>query len=79
MSVIDPTAGLWFSFHVEDEEYIAFISDASLRTCFHAADAGDRALLRAYTANQPLIDSVARRKFLTGAARPVKLTVADFS
>lgn len=80
MSDTDPTQGLWFSFHVEDDEFIGFISDASLRTHFQADDRSDRRqLLRAYMKNQGLIDLVARRKFLAGAARPIKLTVADFA
>ncbi|QAU33697.1 DUF1488 family protein [Janthinobacterium sp. 17J80-10] len=80
MNAIDPTQGLWFSFHVDNDEFIGFISDESLRIHFHADDRNDRRQwLRAYMKNQWLIDLVARRKFLAGAARPIKLTVADFA
>lgn len=79
MSVADSTAGLWFSFHLEEEEFIAFISGIALQTCFNATSTSQCDLLRAYEANQAMIESVARQRFLNGAARPVKLTVSDFS
>ena len=80
MSAPDPTQGLWFSFHVENDEFIAFISDETLRIHFQTDKRSDRRqLLRAYMKNQWLIDLVARRKFLGGAPRPIKLTVADFA
>jgi hypothetical protein len=79
MSLDESSAGIWISFHIEDEEYLAFLHQTALQLCFNAADASKRALLHAYTANQSHIDSVARLKFLNGAARPIKLTVDDFS
>lgn len=79
MSVADSTAGLWFSFHLEDDEFIAFIAGTALQTCFNAASTSPRDLLRAYEANLALIESVARQRFLNGAPRPIRLTVSDFA
>lgn len=78
MTNVDPTDGIWFSIHIENEEFIAFVSAESLRIHFKADGRSSRQLLRAYNEHQWHIDSVARRKFLNGAARPVRLTVADF-
>jgi len=78
MSENDPTRGLWFSFQVDDEEFIAFVSAEALKAHFHAGGAGDRHLLRAYNENQSRIDAVARQRFLNGAPRPVRLSEKDF-
>lgn len=79
MSIADPTEGLWFSFHVENEEFIGFISNESLLAHFEAADKSERQLIQAYTKNQGRIDARARQKFFDGAARPIKLTPLDFA
>ncbi|MFC7517185.1 DUF1488 family protein [Herbaspirillum sp. GCM10030257] len=78
MSEHDPTRGLWFSFHVDEEEFIAFVSAEALKNCFNASGEGDRHLLRAYTENQSRIDTVARQRFMTGAPRPIRLSMSDF-
>jgi hypothetical protein len=74
----DPTRGLWFSFHVDDEEFIAFVSAEALKKHFNASGEGDRHLLRAYIENQSRIDNVAKQRFLTGAPRPIRLSEKDF-
>lgn len=78
MRVDASTAGIWISFNIEDEEYLAFISAAALRDRFNAADTSLPSLRGAYMVHRTLIDSVARQKFLNGAARPVRLVAADF-
>lgn len=79
MSVADSSAGLWFSFYLDGEEYVAYITKAALCQCFHAADSSFGKLHRIYLANQSQIDAVARERFLAGAPRPIKLTAADFA
>jgi hypothetical protein len=78
MSEDDPINGLWFSIAIEEDEYIAFISFDALHIHFNAPRKSDNALLRTYLNNQETIDAAALRKFLNGAARPIKLSVGDF-
>jgi hypothetical protein len=78
MSEHDPTRGLWFSFHVDEEEFIAFVSAEALKNCFNAGSEEDRHLLRAYNENQSQIDTIAKQRFLTGAPRPIRLSANDF-
>ena len=73
------TEGLWFSIHIEGEEFIAFVSAEALRIHFKPINGGERGLLRAYHQNQEVIDSVAMQRFLGGAARPIRLTASDFA
>jgi len=74
----DPTDGLWFSIDIDGEEFIAFIATAALQIHFGAPNNQGRHLLSAYKKNQTLIDESAKRKFLGGAPRPIKLGVGDF-
>ncbi|GAB3544127.1 hypothetical protein GCM10027343_18840 [Noviherbaspirillum agri] len=79
MSNVSVTEGLWFSIHIEGEEFIAFVSAEALRIHFKSPQRGERGLLRAYHQNQDAIDAVAIQKFLRGADRPIRLTASDFS
>lgn len=78
MKTNDPTDGLWFSIAIENDEFIAFVSADALHIHFNASCKRGSSLLRAYQQHQHIIDAAARRKFLSGAARPVKLSVGDF-
>lgn len=69
--------GVWFSMHIEDDEFLAFVSDEALRAQFGASRSKE-SQLAAFKENKNLIVSVARRRFFDGAARPVKLWPADF-
>jgi hypothetical protein len=68
--------GLWFPIEIEEEEFLVFISAEALDV--HFAAARRRSPRTAYTKNRNVIQSVARRKFLNGGPRPIKLGVADF-
>lgn len=74
----DATDGLWFSIEIEEEEFLAFISSAALHKHFNAPEKAEKVLLRTYLTHQEVIHETARRKFLNGSARPVKLCVHDF-
>jgi hypothetical protein len=78
MSVAGARKGLWFSIHIENEEFVAFISADALRAHFKASDGAGRQMMRAYRENRTAIESMARRRFLDGAARPIRLEVSDF-
>ena len=79
MNDVSVTEGLWFSIHIEGEEFIAFVSAEALRIHFKPVNGGERALLRAYHQNQQVIDLVATQKFLGGADRPIRLAASDFA
>ena len=79
MSAAGARKGLWFSIHIEDEEFVAFISSEALRTHFEASGETGRQIMRAYRENRATIESIARRRFLDGAARPVRLMASDFA
>jgi hypothetical protein len=70
-------AGVWFSIKIESEEFIALLSKDALEQHFLKEDAAVEARA-AYRRNRKLIDSVARRKFLEGCPRPIKVEAADF-
>jgi len=68
---------LWFSIEIEQDEFVAFISNEALENHFkEPRENGDA--VAAYRANQSIIDSVARQKFLRGFPRPIKLSSGDF-
>jgi hypothetical protein len=69
--------GIWFSIEIENEEFLAFVSDEALRTHFEASKT-KQSQLSAFKENRKLIASVARRRFLEGVSRPVKLNAEDF-
>jgi hypothetical protein len=74
----DASKGLWFSFEIGDEEYVAFVSTEALLTHFQAAGADKRDLSRSYRKHRELINTVAIERFLGRAPRPVKLGISDF-
>jgi hypothetical protein len=78
MSANDATEGLWFSIEIGEEEFIAFVSADVLHIHFNAPSKRDKALVHAYQQHQHVIDAAARRKFISGAVRPIKLSVGDF-
>ncbi|MDB5795425.1 MAG: hypothetical protein JWR25_1804 [Noviherbaspirillum sp.] len=69
--------GVWFSIDIAGEEYLAFVSAAALSSHFNAAETME-SQLAAFKQNEYAIAELARRKFLKGAMRPVKLNDADF-
>lgn len=69
--------GVWFSIKIEDDEFLAFVSDEALRTHFEASRTKE-SQLAAFRENRQRIVSVARRRFLDGVSRPIKLRAADF-
>jgi len=71
-------AGLWFSIRIESEEFIALLSKDALEQHFLKEDAPAEARA-AYRRNRKLIDAVARKKFLEGCPRPIKIDAADFA
>lgn len=78
MSAQSKKDGIWFSITIENEEFIAFICSDVLCSHFKAGARKEQALRAAYNANQQRIHAVARRKFFSGAPRPVRLSVTDF-
>jgi hypothetical protein len=70
-------AGFWFSIKIEAEEFIALLSKDALEQHFLKAGATVEARA-AYRRNRKLIDAVARKKFLEGCPRPIKVDAADF-
>ncbi len=72
-----PAAGLWFSIKIEADEFIALLSADALTQHFQAADEPTEAR-SAYRRHRKLIDAVARRKFLEGCPRPIRVEAADF-
>ena len=72
------TAGLWFSIKIDPEEFIALLSADALEELGRQADA-PAAPRSAYRRNRKVIDAVARKKFLDGCPRPVKVEAADFN
>lgn len=74
----DAQKGLWFSFEIDGEEYVAFISTEALRCHFQAAGANKRHLVHAYRNHQNRIHAVAQERFHHRAPRPIKLDVGDF-
>ena len=71
-------SGLWFSIKIDAEEFVALLSADALEQLGRQTDvpAEPRS---AYRRNRKIIDAVARRKFLDGCPRPVKVEAADFS
>jgi hypothetical protein len=70
-------AGFWFSIKIESEEFIALLSKDAIEQHFLKEDAAVEARA-AYRRNRKLIDAVARRKFLEGCPRPIKVDASDF-
>lgn len=71
-------AGLWFSIKIESEEFVALLSADALERLRAQADAPAEPR-SAYRRNRKIIDAVARKKFLEGSPRPIKVVAADFS
>jgi hypothetical protein len=69
--------GVWFSIEIENEEFLAFVSDEALRIHFEASKT-KQSQLSAFKENRKRIISVARRRFLERVSRPVKLGAEDF-
>jgi hypothetical protein len=69
--------GIWFSIEIENEEFLAFVSEEALRIHFEASKTR-QGQLSAFKQNRERIISVARRRFLERIARPVKLRAEDF-
>lgn len=78
MAVVNRSEGLWFSIHIEEEEFIAFVTSEVLHTYFNASQYKKNPLQCSYSDNQEKISKLARRKFLNGARRPIYITRADF-
>jgi hypothetical protein len=82
MAINAPTAvlpaGLWFSIKIEAEEFIALLSREALEQHFLTENAKAEARA-AYRRNRKLIDAVARKKFLEGCPRPIKIDATDFA
>lgn len=78
MGIKEAWKGLWFSFEINAEEYVAFISADALCIHFHAAGVERRHLLDAYRKHRQGIDTLAKNRFHSHAPRPVKLDVSDF-
>jgi hypothetical protein len=71
-------SGVWFSIHIEEEEFVAFITADALQARFQKdAQPADK-LASTYQKNRQVIDALAKRKFLGGALRPVQVTASDF-
>lgn len=69
--------GIWFGIEIDNEEFVAFITVDALAVHFRSS--GEKGcLVRAYKANRDVIETAAREKFLSGFARPVRLSVGDF-
>jgi hypothetical protein len=73
----DARKGVWFSIEIEEDEFLAFVSDDALRVHFEASRTKE-SQLAAFNENRKRIVSLARRRFLDGAVRPIKLRAADF-
>lgn len=71
-------AGLWFSFKIDADEFVALLSADALEQHFLPADPQAEAR-SAYRRHRKLIDEVARRKFLQGCPRPIKIEASDFN
>jgi hypothetical protein len=71
-------AGLWFTIKIESEEFVALLSADALEQLRAQADAPAEPR-SAYRRNRKVIDAVARKKFLDGYPRPIKVEAADFS
>ncbi len=71
-------SGLWFSIKIDAEEFVALLSADALEQLGRQADAPAEPR-SAYRRNRKIIDAVARKKFLDGCPRPVKVEAADFS
>jgi hypothetical protein len=69
--------GVWFSMEIDDDEFLAFISAEALRMHFDASRTKESQLAK-FKENKKRIVSVARRRFLDGVTRPIKLRAADF-
>jgi hypothetical protein len=69
--------GIWFSIHIEEDEFVAFITAEALRTGFKTRTRVSSKLGSTYQKNQQVINALAKRKFLSGAARPIQVTAAD--
>ncbi|WP_192805147.1 DUF1488 family protein [Noviherbaspirillum aerium] len=78
MSKSGALKGLWFSFEIKAEEYVAFVSTEALLVHFQASSTDKRDLSRAYRRHQKLINAVAIDRFHNNAPRPVKLNIGDF-
>jgi hypothetical protein len=70
--------GIWFSFEIKAEEYVAFISTQALLVHFHAAGTDKQHLRRAYRKHRASIDAMAIERFHGHVSRPIKLGVSDF-
>jgi hypothetical protein len=69
--------GVWFSIEIEEDEFLAFVSDEALQVHFEASGTKE-SQLAAFKENRKRIVSLARRRFLDGAVRPIKLRAPDF-
>lgn len=74
----DELKGLWFSFEIDGDEYVAFISMEALHVHFRAAGTDKHHLVAAYQKNRAQVDTMAKERFRNHAPRPVRLTVNDF-
>ncbi|MDB5773563.1 MAG: hypothetical protein JWM42_3937 [Burkholderia sp.] len=74
----DARRGVWFSIDIEDDEFLMFVSDEALQVHFEATGTKE-GQLAAFREHKERIMGLARQRFLDGAARPIKLCVADFA
>ena len=70
--------GLWFSIKIDSEEFVALLAADALQQLLRQSG-GAVEPRNAYTRNRKVIDAVARKKFLDGYPRPIKVEAADFN
>lgn len=71
-------AGLWFSIKIDSEEFVALLAADALQQLLRQSDVAVEPR-NAYKRNRKVIDAVARKKFLDGYPRPIKVEAADFN
>ena len=70
--------GLWFSIKIDSEEFVALLAADALQQLL-GQSGGAVEPRNAYKRNRKVIDAVARKKFLDGYPRPIKVEAADFN
>jgi hypothetical protein len=71
-------AGLWFTIKIESEEFIALLASDALERLLARDDASAEPRT-AYKRNRKIIDALARKKFLDGCPRPIKVEASDLN
>ena len=79
MNAQDDQEGIWFSYYVTGEEFIAFISNDSLMSMYRCKELQTPQLLATFHQHEKHITTLAEYKFIHNAPRPIRITMEDFA